>query len=80
MAKYLVGAGSFYFQKTLYRPGTEVVLADDARPPKHLTPVDDAAKAAYAKAHEVQVPQKSPEKVTPKKIESAPAKFSLGQS
>lgn len=79
MAKYRVGEGSFYYRKSLYRPGTEVEMPDDAKPPKHLTPVDDAAKAAYAKAHDVQVAQKPPEKPAQKKSEPVPTKFALGQ-
>ena len=68
MAKYVAGAGSFYAEKRLYRPGEEVVLPDDKKPPPHLIPVDDAAKAAYAKAYAVQSPQAKPvAKVEPEK-------------
>lgn len=61
MALFLVGPGKFFYSGSLYRAGTEVVLPDDKRPPPHLVPVDDVAKALYTKFHgDKQVPQSKP--------------------
>lgn len=76
MAAYLVGQGSYYYQKHLYRPGDTVMMPNDARPPAHLTPVDEAAKTAYAKAHTKQVPQSPPP--APSKKSEPVEKFVLG--
>ena len=64
MAKFMVSEGSYYDGDRLHRPGTEIDIPGDRKPPRHLVPTDDASKAQYEKFHGTETP-KRPAKQAP---------------